>query len=121
MIERLLPALIFLAALTNDRHLNKSYDLSGPEALHTSEVAEQMGSAIGRTIQYQPIPVAAMEESLREAGMDPWFAEGLAELYGWIRDSGLGSEVTEAAEQLLGREAIPFRQFAIDARSAWLD
>jgi len=41
-----------------------------------------------------------MEASLREAGMDPWFAEGLAELYGWIRDSGLGSEVTEAAEQL---------------------
>ena len=110
-----------VAALTNDRHLNKSYDLSGPEALHTSEVAEQIGSAIGRTIQYQPIPVAAMEASLCEAGMDPWFAEGLAELYGWIRDSGLGSEVTDAAERLLGRKAIPFRQFAIDERSAWLD
>jgi hypothetical protein len=37
------------------------------------------------------------------------------------RNSGLGSEVTEAAEQLLGRKAIPFRQFAIDERSAWLD
>src|SRR6516162_4960350 len=110
-----------VAALRHDRHLNKTYDLSGPEALHTSEVAEQIGSAIGRTIQYQPIPVAAMEASLREAGMDPWFAEGLAELYGWIRDSGLGSEVTEAAEQLLGRKAIAFRQFAIDERSAWLD
>ena len=110
-----------MAALTHDRHLNKTYDLSGPEALHTSEVAEQIGSAIGRTIQYQPIPVAAMEASLREAGMDPWFAEGLAELYGWIRNSGLGSEVTQAAEQLLGRKAIPFRQFAIDERSAWLD
>ena len=110
-----------VAALTNDRHLNKTYDLSGPEALHTSEVAEQIGSAIGRVIQYQPISVAAMEASLREAGMDPWFAEGLAELYGWIRDSGLCSEVINAVEQLLGREAIPFRQFAIDERSAWLD
>ena len=110
-----------VAALTHDRHLDKTYDLSGPEALHTSEVAEQIGSAIGRTIQYQPIPVAAMEASLCEAGMDPWFAEGLAELYGWIRDSGLGSEVTEAAELVLGHKAIPFRQFAIDARSAWLD
>jgi hypothetical protein len=62
-----------------------------------------------------------MEASLREAGMDPWFAEGLAELYGWIRDSGLGSEVTDAVGQLIGRKATPFRQFAADTRSAWLD
>jgi uncharacterized protein YbjT (DUF2867 family) len=110
-----------VAALTNDRHVDKIYDLSGPEALHTSEVAEQIGSAIGRKIQYQPIPVAAMEASLREAGMEPWFAEGLAELYGWIRDSGLGSEVTDAAQQLLGRKATLFRQFAADEHSAWLD
>jgi len=110
-----------VSALTNDRHLSKTYDLSGPEALHTSQVAEQIGSAVGRTTGYQAISVAAMEASLREAGMDPWFAEGLAELYGWVRDSGLGSEVTAAAEKLLGRKAIPFRQFAIDERSAWLD
>jgi uncharacterized protein YbjT (DUF2867 family) len=110
-----------VSALTNDRHLNKTYDVSGPEALHTSQVAEQIGSAVGRTIGYQAISVTAMEASLREAGMDPWFAEGLAELYGWVRDSGLGSEVTDATEQLLGRKAIPFRQFAIDERAAWLD
>ena len=89
--------------------------------MHTAEVAEQIESAIGRTIQYQPISVSAMEASLREAGMDPWFAEGLAELYGWIRDSGLGSEVTDAVEQLIARKATPFRQFAADNRSAWLD
>ena len=110
-----------VAVLTNDRHVGKTYDLSGPEALHTSEVAEQIGAAIGRKIQYQPIPVAAMEASLREAGMGPWFAEGLAELYGWIQHSGLGSEVTDAVEQLLGRKATLFRQFAADERSAWLD
>jgi uncharacterized protein YbjT (DUF2867 family) len=110
-----------VSALTNDRHVNKTYDLSGPEALHTSQVAEQIGFAVGRTIGYQAISVTTMEASLREAGMDSWFAEGLAELYGWVRDSGLGSEATDAAEQLLGRKAIPFRQFAIDERSAWLD
>jgi uncharacterized protein YbjT (DUF2867 family) len=110
-----------VAALTDDRHLGRTYDLSGPEALHTSEVAEEIGSAIGRTIQYQAIPVDAMQASLREVGMDPWFAAGLAELYGWIRDSGFGSEVTDSAEQLLGRKPIPFRQFVIDERAAWLD
>src|SRR5215469_9217174 len=68
-----------VAALTHDRHLNKTYDLSGPEALHTAEVAEQIESAIGRAIQYRPVSVTAMEAGLREAGMDPWFAEGLAE------------------------------------------
>ena len=108
------------AALTEDRHINNTYDLSGPE-VHTGEVAEQMGAATDRAIRYQPIAVAEMESSLREAGMDGWFAEGLAELYGWIRDSGLGSEVTDNVERLLGRKAAPFRQFASDDRTTWLD
>ncbi|HEX6566946.1 MAG TPA: NmrA family NAD(P)-binding protein [Chthoniobacterales bacterium] len=108
-------------ALTDNRHTNKTYDLSGPEALHTGDVAGQIGAATGRAIRYQPISVAEMESSLREKGLDAWFAEGLSELYGWIRDSGLGSEVTDNVERLLGRKATPFRQFAADERRAWLD
>ena len=110
-----------IAALEDDRQLNRTLDLSGPEALHTLEVAEHIGSAVGRPIRYQPITAAAMEASLRDAGMDPWFAEGLAELYAWIRDSGLASEVTGTVEQLLGRKPNSFRQFAIDHRSAFLN
>jgi NAD(P)H dehydrogenase (quinone) len=110
-----------VAALKDDRQLNCTFDLSGPQALHTSEVAEQIGSAIGRPVRYQPITAAAMEASLRDAGMDSWFAAGLAELYAWVRDSGLAGEVTDATEQLLGRKPNSFRQFAIDYRSAFLD
>jgi uncharacterized protein YbjT (DUF2867 family) len=110
-----------VAALRDDRHVGCTYDLSGPEALHTSEVAEQIGSAIGRPIRYEAIPAAALEAELRQAGADSYFAAGLAELYSWVRDSGLGSEVTPAVEQLLGRKPTPFRKFAIDHRSAWLD
>ena len=110
-----------VAALKDDRQLNCTFDLSGPQALHTSEVAEQIGSAIGRPVRYQPITAAAMEAGLRDAGMDSWFAAGLAELYAWVRDSGLAGEVTDATEQLLGRKPNSFRQFAIDYRSAFLD
>jgi len=108
------------AALTDDRHINKTYDLSGPEALHTSEVAKHIGFAVGRTVRYQPVSVAEMEANLRVAGMDAWFAEGLAELYGWIRDSGLASELTDDLERLLARKGTSFREFALDERSAWL-
>ena len=109
------------AALTEDRHINKTYDLSGPEALHTAEVAEQIAATTGRAIRYQPISLAEMESSLHDAGMDASFAEGLAELYGWIRDSGLASDVTDSVERLLGRKPIPFRKFASDERATWLD
>jgi len=61
-----------------------------------------------------------MESSLREAGMDAWVAEGAAELFGWVRESGLGGEVTDSAEHLLDRKATPFAQFAQDERTAWL-
>ena len=110
-----------VAVLKDDRQLNRTFDLSGPEALHTSEVAEQIGSVPGRPIRYQRITAAEMEASLRDAGMDPWFAEGLAELYACVRDSGLASEVTDTTEQLLGRKPTSFRQFAVDYRSAFLD
>jgi uncharacterized protein YbjT (DUF2867 family) len=110
-----------VAALRDDRLLGKTYDLSGPEALHTSEVAELIGSAIGRPIRYESIPAPALEAELRASGADPYLAAGLAELYAWIRDSGLGSKVTPSAEQLLGREPIRFRKFAVDHRSQWLD
>jgi len=43
-----------VAVLRNDRHLGSSYDLSGPEALHTSEVAEQIGSAIAERFGTSP-------------------------------------------------------------------
>jgi uncharacterized protein YbjT (DUF2867 family) len=109
-----------VAVLKDDRHLGSTYDLSGPEALHTSEVAEQIGSATGKTIRYEAVPAAVFESSLRDAGADPWFAAGLAELYAWIRDSGVGSEVTPAAEQVLGRQPTTFRKFAVDHRSEWL-
>ena len=110
-----------VAALRDNRHVGCSYDLSGPEALHTSEVAEQIGSAIGRPIRYEAIPAAAFEAQLHEAGADSYYASGLAELYSWVRDSGLGSEVTPAVEQLLGSKPTPFGKFAVDHRSAWLD
>jgi uncharacterized protein YbjT (DUF2867 family) len=109
-----------VAVLTEDRHLGSSYDLSGPEALQTSEVAEEIGSAIGRTIRYEAVPATVFESALIDAGADPWFAAGLAELYAWIRDSGVGSQVTPAAEQILGRRPTLFRKFAIDHRSEWL-
>jgi len=109
-----------VAVLTDDRHLGRSYDLNGPEALHTAEVAEQIGSAISRTIRYEAVPAAVFESNLIDAGADPWFAAGLAELYAWIRDSGIGSEVTPAVGQILGRQPTSFREFAVDHRSEWL-
>jgi len=109
-----------VAVLTDDRHLGRSYDLNGPEALHTAEVAEQIGSAISRTIRYEAVPAAVFESNLIDAGADPWFAAGLAELYAWIRDSGIGSEVTPAVGQILGRQPTSFRKFAVDHRSEWL-
>jgi uncharacterized protein YbjT (DUF2867 family) len=110
-----------VATLKDDRQLNCTFDLSGPEALHTSQVAKHIGSAVGRPIRYQPITASAMEASFRDAAMDPWFAAGLAELYAWVRDSGVASEVTDTAEQLLGRKPTSFRQFASDHRSAFLN
>ena len=43
---------VAVAALTSSRHDNKSYSLTGPEALTFGEMAKQLSTALGRTISF---------------------------------------------------------------------
>jgi uncharacterized protein YbjT (DUF2867 family) len=105
--------------LTTSGHEGKGYALTGPEALTDDEIARRLGSALGREVGCVHVPPAAVRGSLVDmAGYPEWNADGIVELLGFY-ETGMAAGVAPDIEQLLGRPARSFDQFAVDNRAAF--
>ncbi|URN17533.1 MULTISPECIES: NmrA family NAD(P)-binding protein [Streptomyces] len=98
---------VAVAALTDDRHVGRTYELSGPRPLSFHDVAGELSAATGRTIAYTPISGDDYRAGLREAG-EP---EGFADLFALLVD-GRDAGVTHDVRDVLGREPRDFSDFA---------
>lgn len=101
--------------LTNPGHGGKIYPLTGPEALTMTEVAERLSAATGKTIKYINVPPEDVKKAQLAAGVPPYIADALAELFA-ERRKGKESQVWPVAQTLLGRRPTSFAEFA--ARNA---
>jgi uncharacterized protein YbjT (DUF2867 family) len=104
---------VAVAALTDSQHKNKSYSLTGPEALTFGKIADELSAALGRTISFVDVPPEVMRGALEGLGFPAWQADGLLEEFEMYRRgeaAAIESEVTDA----LGRSPRPFAQFARD-------
>jgi uncharacterized protein YbjT (DUF2867 family) len=99
---------IAVAALTSSHHDNRSYSLTGPEALTFSEMAGQFSKALGRTITYVDVPPEAMR-----VGFPAWQADGLLEEFAMYR-RGEAAGVESGVQDALGRGPRSFSGFARD-------
>jgi uncharacterized protein YbjT (DUF2867 family) len=97
--------------LTTPGHEGKTYPLTGPEALSMAEVAEKLSTATGRTIRYVNVPPEEATRAQLAAGMPPYTAEALAELFA-ERRKGKEAEVYPIIETIIGRRATGFDEFA---------
>jgi uncharacterized protein YbjT (DUF2867 family) len=61
-------AKIAYALLCNGGHEGRSYDMTGPEALTMTEIAERVSRAIGRTIRYVNVTLAERRQMLLARG-----------------------------------------------------
>jgi uncharacterized protein YbjT (DUF2867 family) len=97
--------------LTGSGHEGKVYPLTGPEALTMTEVAAKLSAATGKTIRYVNVPPEDAREAQLAAGMPPYLADALFELFA-ERRNGKESRVWPDAATLLGRRPTSFDQFA---------
>jgi uncharacterized protein YbjT (DUF2867 family) len=65
------------ALLHTPGHEGKRYEMTGPEALSMTEIAEQISNAIGRTVRYVNIPPAPRSQVLLDAGLPAYVVEAL--------------------------------------------
>ncbi|MET9768075.1 NAD(P)H-binding protein [Streptomyces sp. NPDC006415] len=104
---------VAVAALTDDRHIGKTYELSGPRLLSFHDVARELSAATGRTIAYIPVSVDDYRAALRQLG-EP---EEFADLFTLIVD-GRNASVVHGVREALGREPKDFADYAKEAAAA---
>jgi uncharacterized protein YbjT (DUF2867 family) len=97
--------------LTSPGHEGKIYPLTGPQALTMAEVAEKLSAATGKPIRYVKFPPEAARQAQLAAGMPPYLADALFELFA-ERRNGKEAKVWPDAAVLLGRPPTSFDEFA---------
>jgi uncharacterized protein YbjT (DUF2867 family) len=97
--------------LTGSGHEGKTYPLTGPEALTMTEIAAKLSAATGNIIRYVNVPPEAARQAQLAAGMPPYLADSLFELFA-ERRNGKESKVWPDAAALLGRPPTSFDDFA---------
>ncbi|MCX5199785.1 NAD(P)H-binding protein [Streptomyces sp. NBC_00249] len=101
---------VVVAALTDDRHIGRTYELSGPRLMSFTEVAAELSKATGREIVYVPVSDAEFRAELREHGLP----EDFAELFALILD-GRNAHLVHGVEEVLGRAPRDFADFVREA------
>jgi uncharacterized protein YbjT (DUF2867 family) len=106
-------AAVAAEVLTNNgsQHINKIYDITGPEALSHSQVAEILSKETGRRVSYVDISEEDLRNGMKEMGIVDWSVDNALELYRMYR-SGYRSQVTTVVEQLTEQKPTSFSQFA---------
>jgi uncharacterized protein YbjT (DUF2867 family) len=102
---------VAIAVLTTSGHEGKTYPLTGPEALTMAEVAEKLSVAIGKPVRYVAVPPEEARQARLAAGMPPYLAEGLDELFA-ERRNGKESRVWSTIEDVFGWAPTRFDEFA---------
>lgn len=112
---------VAVAALTQPgRHQGRLHELTGPEPLSFAEAVAAIGTASGRPMQYQALPIEAYRREALAAGVPAEVLELALYLFTTVLD-GRNSAPTDGVQQALGRPAHRFADYAraAAAQGAW--
>ncbi|GAA1989471.1 NAD(P)H-binding protein [Catenulispora subtropica] len=111
---------VAVAALTEDGHHGRVYEVTGPRLLTFAEAVAAIALATGREIAFVPIPLDAFTGYLAEAGEPQEVIDMLAYLFTEVLD-GRNAHVTDGVFRALGRQPRDFADFAFTAaeNGAW--
>jgi uncharacterized protein YbjT (DUF2867 family) len=105
-------------ALMGGSHIGKVYELNGPEALTSAEVAEKIAKHSGRSVKYVDIPMEAQRKAMQEQGLPEWLIAAELDLQQYYLD-GRGGDLDDVLEDLLGRPAIRIDAYLSENREAF--
>jgi uncharacterized protein YbjT (DUF2867 family) len=109
---------VAVAALTEAGHERKIYDLTGPQALTHTEMADRLSAAINRRITFVDVSPEAMRETLLSVGFPVWQADGLLEDYAHYRRNEAAA-VLSGVQDAVSKEPRSFEEFACDYATAF--
>jgi uncharacterized protein YbjT (DUF2867 family) len=110
---------VVVAALTDERHLNRLYEVTGPRALTFAEAVAEISAALGRPIRYAQIDAEEFATSMRPFVPED-IVQFLNELFTVVLD-GRNTQVMHGVQEALGRPPRDFAEFVRKsvAAGAW--
>ncbi|GAA3934904.1 NAD(P)H-binding protein [Actinomadura viridis] len=110
-------AAVAVAALTEDGHAGKVYELSGPRALTLAEAAAEISKASGREVRYVPLTTDEYVAELVAQGLPLSDARDHDNMISPIR-RGMDAHLSNGVQRALGRPPSDFAGFAEKAAAA---
>jgi len=103
-------AAVAVALLTSGGYDGRTFDVTGPEALHHREVANLLGARLGRSVTYVDVPPDQALAGMIAGGLHPWVAAGLVETNAWFARGG-AAQPTQSVATLTGRAPTTLADF----------
>lgn len=110
-------AAVAVAALRQAEHRYQVYTL-GEERMIPAQIAQEFSAALGRPIRLERISEHQAAQILRARGMDRQVAKWWRIVY-QLMQQGAYAECVPDISRVLGRPALPFRQFVQEHVQAW--
>lgn len=101
---------VAVAALTETGHTRQLYELTGPRLLTFAEAVSEIAGATGRSIQYEPISMAAYTADLTTHGVPADYVSLLTYLLTEVLD-GRNASLADGVERALGRKPTDFADY----------
>jgi uncharacterized protein YbjT (DUF2867 family) len=103
-------AAVAAEVLAGKGHGNRTYRLTGPEALNYDGISRVLAGVTGKKVEYIPVTFQAARQAMVMSGMDEVMADDLVQLMK-IWAEGDGSPVTRDVERIIGRPPVSVREF----------
>jgi uncharacterized protein YbjT (DUF2867 family) len=104
---------VVVAALTDDRHVDRLYELTGPRLLSFRDAVAEIGKAAGRDIAFVSVPIDEYTAMLSEHGLPQDFIWLLNHLFTEVL--GSKAQLADGVQRALGREPKDFADYAREA------
>ncbi|SAK63400.1 NmrA-like protein [Caballeronia arationis] len=102
---------VAVAALTEEGHVGRLYELTGPRLLTFAEAVAEIARASGRPIRFARVPMEDYVAALDAAGLPPDMIDLIRYLFTEVLD-GRNACVTDGVSRALGRPARDFGEYA---------
>ncbi len=109
---------VAVKVLCEDGHVGKTYTLTGPEAITSTQALAHIAAASGRSMKYVDLAPDAVEQAMRDAGLSSWLVGALMEVFAIMRDGNM-SAVTDDVRAVTGHKPRSFATFAQDYAGKW--
>jgi uncharacterized protein YbjT (DUF2867 family) len=111
---------VAVAALTEEGHSKKLYEVTGPRLLTFKDAIAEIAKATGRDIKFEQIPMKAYADVLAEYGLPKDVIWLVTYLFTEVLD-GRNESVADGVQQALGRKPTDFSEYVkkVAATGVW--